>query len=169
MCDCGSSIDFNECCGPYLTGQAWPPTAEALMRSRYTAFVKSDISYLKKTVGGAAAREFNEAEAKRWASESEWRGLEILSTEKGRPSDSTGTVEFVARYRQDGQDLEHHEISKFRKDSQGHWMFEDGESHLHEDGQGHRPEQFVRQEPKTGRNDPCPCGSGKKFKKCCGE
>ena len=31
------------------------------------------------------------------------------------------------------------------------------------------PAQHKREEPKVGRNDPCPCGSGKKYKKCCGQ
>jgi preprotein translocase subunit SecA len=36
------------------------------------------------------------------------------------------------------------------------------------DEQPVRVEQFRREEPKVGRNDPCPCGSGKKYKKCHG-
>lgn len=170
MCECGNSLSFEECCGPFLGGSAWPKTAEALMRSRYSAFARGNIEYLRKTVTGTAAKEFSEADARKWALESEWMGLQILSTEKGQASDNTGSVEFVAKYKQEGHVLEHHEISKFKKDSEGHWMFVDGESHIHEEGKGHGAhQQFVREEPKVGRNDPCPCGSGKKFKKCCGE
>ena len=36
-------------------------------------------------------------------------------------------------------------------------------------GDGAAPQPQQRQQKKTGRNDPCPCGSGKKFKKCCGK
>lgn len=172
MCPCESQKKFEECCGPFLSGEAWPKTAEQLMRSRYSAFARGEVGYIKKTSGGAAAKEFNEAEARKWSQNSDWLGLKILSTTKGQESDSTGTVEFIAKYTQEGQTLEHHEVSQFKKDSEGHWLFIDGESHIHEEGQGHHhpPVQpVVRQEPKVGRNDPCPCGSGKKYKKCCGE
>ena len=117
-------------------------------------------------------REFDLASAKDWALQSEWLGLEILSKKKGGPTDNEGTVEFVAKYKKDGKVLEHHEVAKFSKNSQGHWQFVDGDSHIHKEGEGHhhheKPVTLVRTEPKVGRNDPCPCGSGKKFKKCCG-
>lgn len=169
MCDCGNSLKFEECCGPYLNGTAWPPTAETLMRSRYTAFARADVRYIGKTLIGPAAKDFNEKETLDWAKNSQWLGLQILEVKKGQASDSTGTVEFIAKYKQDGPVLEHHEVSQFKKDAQGHWMFLDGDSHVHEEGQGHvHHQQMIREEPKVGRNDPCPCGSGKKYKKCCG-
>lgn len=172
MCDCGNTQSFEECCGPYLKGLTWPDTAEKLMRSRYTAFARGDIRYIGKTLIGKAAKDFNEKETLDWSKTSQWLGLEILKTEKGQLSDETGTVEFVAKYKQQGQVLEHHEVSKFKKDSHGHWMFMDGDSHVHEEGQGHHHhspvQQLIREEPKIGRNDPCHCGSGKKFKKCHG-
>jgi len=81
-------------------------------------------------------------------------------------------VEFTARYKAQGKVLEHHEVSKFRK-AEGRWFFVDGDSHVHEEGKGHEHHRqpqapVVRDTPKLGRNDPCGCGSGKKFKKCCG-
>ena len=94
-----------------------------------------------------------------WSRESDWRGLEIVSTKKGGEDDTEGTVEFVAQYARHGKEEFHHELAEFAK-AEGRWYFVDGKL------VGKKP--FVRDEPKVGRNDPCPCGSSKKFKKCCG-
>ena len=72
--------------------------------------------------------------------------------------DVAGRPEFVARYRTKGELQEHHEIATFVKE-EGRWYFLDATTPA--------AETFVREAPKVGRNDPCPCGSGKKFKKCC--
>ncbi len=173
-CACGSSKEFSTCCEPFITGAALPKTAEELMRSRYTAYTKGEIGYIKKTLAPEAAKDFDMAAAKKWASEAEWKGLKILKTENGGPDDKKGVVEFVASYLQNGEEIEHHEVSKFRKNDKGQWLFVDGDSHTHEGGHGHdhhhhhKPATVVREGPKVGRNDPCPCGSGKKFKKCHG-
>lgn len=162
-CPCGTGKEYADCCEPYITGQKNAPSPEALMRSRYSAYVKVDTKYLKDTLAPESRHDFSEAEAKEWAKQSEWLGLEILKTEGN-------TVEFVAKYRHEGKVLEHHEISKFRKEKD-QWYFVDGEAHTHEEGHQHHHEPkapITREEPKIGRNDPCKCGSGKKFKKCCG-
>jgi SEC-C motif domain protein len=141
------------------------------MRSRYTAFTRADIGYIERTLAPEEKKTFDAVSTKHWAEESTWKGLKILSTEKGGPSDSTGIVEFVASYEQDGKKVDHHEVSRFRKTKQGQWLFVDGDARALEDGEGQGAPQkaapVVRDKPKTGRNDPCPCGSGKKFKKCC--
>jgi SEC-C motif-containing protein len=173
QCACGSGESFEKCCEPFLSGGILPQTAEKLMRSRYTAYTRGDIGYIKKTSAPEALKDFDLKAAKEWADSAEWKGLKILRTDKGGEPDKKGTVEFVATYRQNGQGFEHHEVSEFRKTDQGKWLFVEGESHTHEEGQGHdhhhHPVQtVVREAPKVGRNDPCPCGSGKKFKKCCG-
>lgn len=155
-CPCTSGRTFDQCCGLYLAGTATPPTAEALMRSRYSAFATCNMDYLRNTLLPGTEGDFDRSSAEEWARSSEWTGLEIRSTENGQPGDSEGHVEFVARYRQKGQDLLHHETGRFRFQD-GRWFYVDG-------ARGHRP---VRVE-KIGRNDPCPCGSGKKYKKCCG-
>jgi SEC-C motif-containing protein len=102
--------------------------------------------------------------------ESEWLGLKIISTAKGGVGDKVGTVEFVASYKQKNQVLNHHEISQFRKTNDGKWLFVSGES-LPGDGADEAPapkrETMVRESQKIGRNDPCLCGSGKKYKACC--
>lgn len=143
------------------------------MRSRYTAYARGDVGYLKKTLDSPG--DFDTAAAKKWASQAEWKGLKILSTEEGQPADAKGKVEFVASYIQDGEEIEHHEVSRFKRNKQGEWRFIDGDAHTHKGGEGHdhhhhhhHAETVVRESPKVGRNDPCPCGSGKKYKKCCG-
>lgn len=167
LCPCGSKKDYTGCCEPYITGQAQAPNPEALMRSRYTAYVKVATRYLKETLAPESRGDFNEAEAAEWANKSEWLGLEILSAEGNK-------VEFIAKYRTQGKVLEHHEVSTFKKKGD-RWYFVDGDSHVHEEGKGHQHHEtrtpqkpVVREEPKVGRNDPCSCGSGKKFKKCHG-
>ena len=78
--------------------------------------------------------------------------------DQGQPEDAEGFVEFKAYYTLGGEDVTHHEVASFRKED-GAWYFVEGEPV--------RQQPFVREEPKVGRNDPCPCGSGKKYKKCC--
>lgn len=172
ICPCGSKNDFSKCCEPFLTSEVSPETAEKLMRSRYTAYTKVDIDYLKKTLAPESRHDFDIASTKRWAQEAKWKGLKILSTTKGSASDKKGTVEFVATYEQDGEEIDHHEVSEFRKSENGQWLFVEGDSHTHAAGKGHhhhdKPQTQIREAPKVGRNDPCICGSGKKHKKCCG-
>ncbi len=134
-------------------------TAEALMRSRYTAYTRTEIEYLLNTTHPSKIETHDAESIRKWSQESDWHGLEIIETDKGGKDDDTGSVEFVARYTEKGKSCEHHEIAAFQKQD-GKWFFYDG--------QAPRPTTFVRKEPKTGRNDPCPCKSGKKYKKCCG-
>jgi len=140
------------------------------MRSRYTAYTRGDIGYLERTLAPESRPDFDAKASKKWADSADWNGLKIISVEKGTESDRTGTVEFVARYDQGEKALEHHEVSTFRKTDRGQWLFVDGTSHTRVEGEPpHRPQHTItRDSPKIGRNDPCPCGSGKKYKKCCG-
>ena len=159
-CPCGSGRGYDACCGPFIKGDRTAPTAEALMRSRYSAYARHDLDYLWKTLHPRARKGHDPESTRDWSRSSRWLGLEILATEAGGADDSRGTVEFIARYHRDGTDQQHHEVSTFRKDD-GKWFFEDGKVI------GGQPE--VRESPKVGRNDPCPCGSGKKYKKCCSQ
>ena len=174
MCPCGSAKNFEVCCEPFLKGAALPETAEQLMRSRYTAFTLADVDYIKKTLAPESRKDFDENSTRQWATQSKWKGLKILSTEKGQAKDNKGVVEFVATYEKDGETTEHHEVATFRKTDKAQWLFVDGDSHTHAEGEGHhhhhdKPQTVVREQPKVGRNDPCPCGSGKKFKQCHGK
>jgi SEC-C motif-containing protein len=157
-CPCGSGSTYEACCGPIIGG-APAPTAEALMRSRYSAYAKHEIAHLERTLSAAERKDFAAEDAKRWAESSEWLGLTIIRTEKGGANDTEGVVEFSAKYRVEGKDQEHVETATFGRE-EGRWIYT---------GQQAPVTQTVRREtPKIGRNDPCPCGSGKKYKKCCG-
>jgi SEC-C motif domain protein len=152
---------YSACCEPLHAGKVHATTAEQLMRSRYSAFVKHKIDYLEDTYHPSKRQEFDRTSVTDWSKKSKWAGLKILKTVKGGPEDREGIVEFVAHFERDGKPEEHHEIAEFKKESSDRrWYFVDGFA----------PSQkpIVRSDPKVGRNDPCPCGSGKKAKKCCG-
>lgn len=158
-CPCGSQKPFSECCGPALSGASAPATPEALMRARYTAFATHDVDFIYKTIAPSRRKEFDRQGIEDWSRQSEWLGLEIVATGKGGPGDDTGTVEFTARYKEKGEERRHDELATFVK-IDGRWYFEDGQTPA---------VKTVRNEgPKVGRNDACPCGSGKKYKKCHG-
>lgn len=157
-CPCASGKDYAECCQPYLEGGQLAPTAEALMRSRYTAFAKVNVEHLENTLHPKSRKGFDPEPIKQWAEAADWTGLEVLETTGGGENDTTGTVHFVARYEVQGAGQDYDEVAQFVKED-GQWFYLDGEV------KGHVP--YRREAPKIGRNDPCPCGSGKKYKKCC--
>ena len=158
-CHCNSGLEFDECCGPFLSGEKLPATAEALMRSRYSAYVSVEVGYLGETLHPDHRHDHDAAATKRWAEQSEWLGLEIGATQGGGEDDVDGEVEFIASFREHGAVRKHHEFSRFKKED-GRWYYVDGKVPT--------PETVVNEQPKVGRNQPCPCGSGKKYKKCCG-
>jgi SEC-C motif-containing protein len=157
-CPCGSGIAYGACCEPYITGGKKPATAEALMRSRYTAYTVRAIDYIIDTCVSGSKQDIDRRATEKWSRESKWLGLNIIAVGKGGPADTEGSVEFEAHYEQDGFRKRHHEIGRFKKQD-GRWLYDDG--HM-------VPKTVVRSAPKTGRNDPCPCGSGKKYKHCHG-
>ncbi|TYT75710.1 YchJ family protein [Desulfobotulus mexicanus] len=159
QCPCGSGQTFDACCEPYIAGSVNAPTAEILMRSRYTAYARISMDYIFETTHPDQRGDYDAEGAKAWAESSQWHGLEILAKEKGLEGDTEGNLEFAAHFSQDGKRYVHHERAFFRKGDDGKWYFYDG--------QPVTAETVRREGPKVGRNDPCPCGSGKKYKKCC--
>ncbi len=158
LCPCHSGRSFESCCAPILNG-APAPTAEALMRSRYSAYVKRNYLHLQRTLSAAQRADFSEKDARAWAESSEWLGLEIKGTTGGGLDDQTGTVDFTASFRSGGEERKHVEKAEFGRED-GRWVYI---------GQVVEKAAPVRRvDPKVGRNDPCPCGSGKKYKKCHG-
>ena len=154
-CPCCSGQNYNDCCGPYLSGDKTPATPEQLMRSRYSAYANADADYIFSTMQGSALKRADREETKRWAASVEWLKLEVLAAPPANADQ--GMVEFIAYYREQGLEKTLHECSQFIKKNQ-RWYYIDGKQ---------LNSQAAKQTPKTGRNDPCPCGSGKKFKKCC--
>jgi SEC-C motif domain protein len=148
QCHCGSKELLTECCLPIIRGEKKAETAEQLMRSRYTAFDRQNNEYLLSS----------------WAKETrpkqldidevpvKWIGLEVLETEEGSAQDDSGTVGFIATFIVSGHLCHLREKSRFLKED-GLWYYLDGV-----------PKSSTT---KIARNSPCPCGSGKKFKRCC--
>ena len=144
------------------------------MRSRYVAYTRGDIDYIGRTT--APEKPFDAQSARAWVAQATWLGLEVLGTDRGGAGDDAGTVEFVATYRQNGETIAHRERSRFRRTDRGQWRFVDGDPDfskaadrkVHPALAGKPPPAFAGKAQMAGRNDPCPCGSGKKFKKCCG-
>ncbi len=154
-CPCGSGEKLSSCCEPIFKDQALATTAEKLMRARYTAHVVVDMDFVRETTHPDHREELDEKAAREWAEESDWLGLEIIDAH-GSEKDQQGEVEFIARYKVKETTHSHHERAFFEK-KDGLWYFSDG--------------KIVTNKPvtvkKVGRNEPCPCGSGKKYKKCC--
>lgn len=122
MCPCGSGAALDECCGRYVSGSALPDTAEALMRSRYTAYVLQNIDYLKATLWPKYQDGFDAAGTAKWAAENHWAGLAVLEVEKGGESDRDGVVLFEAKYLSGGVLKVHREKSRFRRKA-GRWYY----------------------------------------------
>ena len=156
-CPCGSGADYAACCEPIITGKQRAETAEQLMRARYSAHVKVDVDFLYGSTHPDYREGYDHKGTKSWAENSEWHGLEILGTTAGGATDEEGEVEFVAKFRDTEGLRSHHERGQFKRRKK-QWQFTEG--------------IMVKSPPisvtKIGRNDPCPCGSGKKYKKCCG-
>ncbi len=158
-CPCTSGKAYDLCCGPILEGKAEAPTAEALMRARYSACATGNIDFIMNSNEPESRENLSREAIEEWSRASDWQGLEIIKTGKGGSADSEGVVEFKAHYMQNRARFTHHELATFKK-IEGKWMFFDGEQ---------INEPAHRDAAKVGRNDPCPCGSGKKYKKCCGK
>lgn len=156
FCPCGSEKKYESCCDPFLSKKKDPETAEEMMRSRYSAFVANNIDYIMDTHHPEKLNEIDRDAIQAWSENSIWEGLEVHNVDNGGKSDEEGSVEFTARYIQDGKKHNHHEFSLFKKHD-GKWFFYDVQK-----------SQPIKHEEKIGRNDPCPCGSGKKYKKCHG-
>lgn len=156
-CPCGSGLGLAACCGRYHAGEP-APTAETLMRSRYAAYALGRLDYIEGTCGGPAALAFDRAQAEMARLGMRWTGLQIHDVRDGGKTDEHGTVRFTARYVSQGAPGALEETSEFRKVA-GRWLYWDRVDTRAARGAG---------TGKPGRNDPCPCGSGRKYKACCG-
>ena len=149
-CCCHSGLPHEKCCGPYLEGTAQAPSPEALMRSRYAAFVHENASHLARTRAEEFCRPDEILELAKNFSQTRWEGLAILG--KGMETKDRGWVEFVAFYLTPGGRGQLHEKSKFVRRN-GRWFYTEG---------------TLLPPVIWGRNQVCWCGSGKKYKKCHG-
>ncbi len=156
-CPCGSAQPYSQCCEPLIRGERAARTPEALMRARYSAYAKTEVDFIVATTHPEKRDGLLTDGIRRWSERSIWHGLEIIATDVAL-DDQSGSVEFIAHYTEKNIKKKHHELARFDR-LEGTWYFTDGAPVP--------PKQFVRAQPKVGRNEPCPCGSGKKYKKCC--
>ncbi|MCH0541701.1 hypothetical protein I3F58_19450 [Streptomyces sp. MUM 203J] len=119
-CPCGLPAPYRACCHRFHTGEATAPTAESLMRSRYSAFVACDEPYLLRTWAAATRPRTVELDP-----DTRWTGLEILDTTDGTLFHTTGTVTFAAHYTHQGRPGALRERSRFEK-AGGRWVYVDG-------------------------------------------
>jgi len=147
-CPCCSGEQYSVCCEPFLQGNQIPVTAEQLMRSRYCAYVQHNADYLVATwhpekrhpsLSGLLSESFPGTD---------WLSLNVTRCNHGS-HENEAFVTFFARYREKTTIQAIHECSRFLREDQ-RWYYVDGTA------------------PPVGRNDRCPCGSEKKYKKCCG-
>jgi len=156
-CPCGSEKELDVCCAPYIGGHP-APNPEAVMRARYTAHTIGNLDYIERTCTEEAAQLFNRADLERSLPAVQWLGLEIRETNGGEGKDTEGLVNLVVRYRYGGRDFAQVEKASFRR-VDGCWLYDRSEVN------SKTPPVRV---DRIGRNDLCPCGSGQKYKKCCG-
>lgn len=147
-CPCGSGALFRDCCKAVLADQGLAQTAEQLMRSRYTAYTLGNNDYLLKSWAPETRPDSIHPEEEHL----HWIGLEVEECDKGLAGDKEGMVVFTARFISSDYLCSLHERSSFiRKD--GRWYYLSGKA--------------TSGNEKLARNAPCPCGSGKKYKRCC--
>jgi len=119
-CPCGSGDAYDDCCGCCHRGDAVAPTAEALMRSRYSAFAVGDAAYLLASWHASTRPATLELDAG-----TTWRHLDVVRTERGSPWDTAGVVEFTAHFASEARRGRLHEVSRFVHEG-GRWFYVDG-------------------------------------------
>jgi SEC-C motif-containing protein len=155
-CPCGSGKQLAACCGPIIAGEP-ARTALDLMRSRYTAYATTSMDHIVATHDPETRGDLDVDAASKWAVETQWKGLSINKTEAGGADDTEGVVDFTIEGVTQKIPFTQRQRSNFRK-IDGRWFYVDGKM----------INEPVKKAATPGRNDPCPCGSGQKYKKCHG-
>ena len=148
-CFCGNQKNYEDCCEPLLLGDKQAETPEQLMRSRFTAYAQKNAKYIYQTYASEKQAENPVKEIKEFATSCRFISLSVIDTNN---DGDRGVVEFKANYFYQNLYCELHERSQFIKE-QDQWRYLDGII-------------FPVADIKVGRNDDCPCGSNKKYKKC---
>lgn len=147
-CPCQSGLEYEGCCQPFHSKQCLPETAEQLMRSRYAAYVLVNIPYIMETTVPSQQALLDQAAMQEWGESTKWAGLEIIQ-HLPNLSKIHSLVEFKAFFDTEEGVQTHHECSLFVRIKE-RWFFVDPTV------------------PLPTQKQPCVCGSGKKFKHCCG-
>jgi SEC-C motif-containing protein len=153
-CPCGSGKSFSDCCGPILSGKRVAADAEQLMRARFTAHAIRDFAFVHRTYRPTSKQPYVPFPD---GPTTEWTRLVVHSHALGKTPD-VATVEFSAYWTEAGAEHALQEKAEFILEG-GEWIY----TRPLREG----PPPVRNEAPKTGRNDPCPCGSGKKYKHCC--
>ena len=143
MCICGLNKNFEDCCGAIISHKREAESPEELMRSRYSAYVNADARYLLLSTTKENQYADDVELIEDFCTQVDWLKLDVLNA-------INDTVEFKAYYKDATGIKVLHEKSNFIKED-GVWKYADGELY----------------NSKMERNENCPCGSGKKYKKCC--
>ncbi len=122
-CPCGSGKHFDACCEPYLSGAQVAPTAEKLMRSRYSAYSLSDSAYVFRTWHPDTRPQLSDLQQN--MSQIKWRGLRVLNTRLGQAKDSEGWVSFQARYKPENKPAEKLKENSYFQRFEGLWVYVD--------------------------------------------
>jgi len=154
-CPCGTGKTFGQCCEPILKQQRPAATAEELMRSRFTAHVAHDDAHLHRSYVKTAREPFVPDEDT--GDRRNWTRL-VIHSHDASTKPYMAYVDFTAYYREGETEQALHEKAEFQK-VEGKWLY------TRPIRQG--PAPIKSTQAKVGRNDPCPCGSGKKYKQCC--
>lgn len=161
LCPCGSGLAYSACCAPYHEGKTLLPHGEAVVRSRFSAFCLEKYDFLVETTHPDFRDDLSAESVRENTQGITWQSLEIRESglepakDGGEPFE---TVTFSVLYEREGRVYQMAETSYFAHE---------GDKLYYVEGMAHRPLGYRRPEPKVGRNEPCPCGSGKKYKKCC--
>ena len=153
-CSCNSQVPFEHCCGPFLSGDKTPETAQQLMRSRYSAYFHKKAAYLFETLHPDKRTTNTAKELESSIHDCNWINLRIIEAINGKSEDTKGIVEFIASYHTANGIGHLYERSSFLKRGD-QWFYMEGEI---------KDPTIIL----IGRNQPCWCGSNKKFKKCHG-
>jgi SEC-C motif domain protein len=153
-CPCGSGKAFADCCGPILSGKQPASNAEQLMRARFTAHAIRDFAFVHRTYRPTSRQPYVPVPD---GPVTEWTRLEIHNHSLGKTPD-VATVEFSAYGKEGGAEQVLHEKAEFIMEG-GEWIY----TRPLREG----PMPIRNETRKPGRNEPCPCGSGKKYKHCC--
>lgn len=129
LCPCGSQQEYSKCCDLYTSGLQLPSTAEALMRSRYTAYTQANISYIQETMRETAAQDFDPIAAEKWARKSKWKRLQVIDASPHETDVNRYYVKFTAYYISQGKSQQLTEISEFKR-IDGKWYYINGSHSL---------------------------------------
>jgi SEC-C motif-containing protein len=151
-CTCGNELTYEVCCKPIIDGKVAAKDAETLMRSRFSAYSLKNYRYILQTYILAQSSKLTISELADNTQNTQWLSLQVIAHHS---QVNTAQVEFKAFYQIHNSYYVMHEISDFVFEA-GKWLYADG---VIKKDSGELSQE---------RNSQCLCGSGKKYKKCCG-